>query len=67
MSEVVFTAQVKNLPARVEFDRYVVARECETKLWYYGTYPDEQKAKAVAEEIGNGVVLVGREVEFCNE
>lgn len=67
MSEVVFTAQVKNLPAQAEFEKYVVARECEAELWYYGTYPNEQKAKAVAEEIGNGVVLVRREVELYNE
>lgn len=67
MSEVVFTAQVKNLPAQLEFEKYVVARAFETELWYYGTYPDEQKAKAVAEEIGNGVVLVRREVESCDE
>lgn len=67
MSGIIFAAPIKYLPDQVEFEKYVVARAFETELWYYGTYPDEQKAKAVAEEIGNGVVLVRREVESCDE
>lgn len=36
---------------------YEVARYVEGKLWHYGIYESEKRAKCVAEEIGNGLVL----------
>ena len=42
--------QVYNLPS-IRLDEYVVARECDGKLWYYGTYKTRQKAEEVADEL----------------
>lgn len=36
---------------------YEVARLVDGELWHYGIYESETRAKYVAKEIGNGVVL----------
>ena len=38
-------------------DKFVVARLVEGKLWYYGRYETENRAKEVSEEFENGLVL----------
>ena len=35
----------------------MVARFVDTELWYYGLYDTWERAKEVAKELGNGVVL----------
>lgn len=42
-----------------ETEKYVVARfdEHTNKLWYYGSWPNKDRAEAVASQIGNGVVV----------
>ena len=49
------TVQVKNITEGKE--KYVVARLVSGELWYYGRYDTEQRAKEVAEEFENGIVL----------
>lgn len=48
--------EVNNMPNQTE--KYVVARYSEdtNSLWFWGSWEDEDKAEAVAEEIG-GLVL----------
>lgn len=50
------TVDVKNAP-RTPISGFMVARLVDGELWYYGTYPEKERADSVAVEIGNGVVL----------
>lgn len=54
--EILVTAEIKNITSTSDED-YIVARLVDTELWYYGTYPTAVRAKEVASELGNGVVL----------
>lgn len=47
---------VKNLPEYAIHHTYIVASVCDSNLWFYGTWDDEDKAYEVAEVIG-GVVI----------
>lgn len=38
-------------------DRVMVARLVDSELWFYGLYATWEKAKQVAKDLGNGVVL----------
>lgn len=38
-------------------DNVMVARLVDSELWYYGMYATWERAKEVAKELGNGVVL----------
>lgn len=53
--------EVNNLP-KYDLDRYTVFRLDDGDLWFYGTYENEDRAKEVAHELGNALV-----VEFGNE
>lgn len=53
--------EVNNLPS-YDLDRYTVFRLDDGDLWFYGTYENEDRAKEVAHELGNALV-----VEFENE
>ncbi len=50
------TVEIKNKP-NTEQSGFMVARLVDGELWYYGTYPEKDRADSVAVEIGNGVVL----------
>lgn len=51
-------ANVENLPNH-PLHKWVVARYDNGKLWYWGTWHTDEKARAykVAKELGNGLVL----------
>ena len=57
---------VKNCPVSIieNEDKVMVARLVDSELWYYGMYATWERAKEVAKELGNGVVL---EVEDGND
>lgn len=50
---------VKNCPVNVirSEETVMVARLVDSELWYYGLYATWERAKKVAKELGNGVVL----------
>ena len=50
---------VKNCPVSIigSESTVMVARLVDTELWYYGLYDTWERAKEVAKELGNGVVL----------
>lgn len=50
---------IKNLPAT--YKPYIVARVVDDDLWYWGSWDDEERAHAVANEIG-GIVVYGEEL-----
>lgn len=51
-------ADINNVPEDIEANGYIVARVAEdTKLWWYGIYDTEKRAREVAAELGNGIVL----------
>ena len=56
MSTIKCKVEVKNTPYKKR-QGFMVARKNGTDLWYYGTYESLAKAKRVAEELGNGVIL----------
>ena len=56
LNDFVVIASVKNAPAVIK-SGFVVARQFDGDLWYYGTYETEERAYDVAQELGNGVVL----------
>lgn len=47
---------IKNLPEYAIYHTYIVASVCDSNLWFYGAWDDENKAYEVAEVIG-GVVI----------
>lgn len=54
--------KVLNMPEKRSSGRFMVVRLVDARLWYYGTYPDEEKALQAAIEIGNGLVVKTEEV-----
>lgn len=48
-------ARVNNLPSNIK-EKYIVARDCDGSLWFWGAWDDSFKANNVAVEIG-GVVI----------
>lgn len=50
---------VKNCPVSIieNEDKVMVARLVDSELWYYGLYATWDKAKEVAKELENGVIL----------
>lgn len=52
---------VKNLPS-YDLDCYTVFRLDDGDLWFYGTYENEDRAKEVAKELGNALVVEFDEV-----
>ena len=50
---------VKNCPVSIikTEDKVMVARLVDSELWYYGMYATWERAKEVAKELENGVVL----------
>lgn len=49
-------ANIKNMPDYASEFPYIVAREVEGELWFWGVYEDGERADEVAEQI-NGIVL----------
>lgn len=47
--------KVNNVP-RGKKCKYIVARECDGELWYWGRWDDKEKAAKIAAEIGAIVV-----------
>lgn len=37
-------------------EKYIVARECDSELWFWGEYDNRQKAEITAKQIGGIVV-----------
>lgn len=56
----IYSVNILNLP-KTPREGYVVARTDESKLWYYGTYETEERAREVAVELGNGIVVYAKE------
>lgn len=55
-----YTVNILNLPKEPK-EGYVVARVVDTELWYYGTYETEERAREVALELGNGIIVIAKE------
>jgi hypothetical protein len=49
-------ANIKNMPDYASEFPYIVAREVEGELWFWGVYEDGKRADEVAGQI-NGIVL----------
>lgn len=47
---------INNLPDYYSDYEYIVARDIEGELWYWGAYHDQDRANNIAEDI-NGVVV----------
>lgn len=48
--------EIKNIPAYANDYEFIVAREVDGALWFYGAYADGFKADKVATEVGGVVV-----------
>lgn len=51
--------EIHNAPRYAEEYKYIVAREVNGDLWFWGAYSDVFKADQAAEEI-NGVVITNK-------
>jgi hypothetical protein len=49
--------KVNNLPEYAKDAPYIVAREVDGELWFYGAFPGIYTAMAAEKEIPNGVIL----------
>ena len=50
--------QINNYKSYADQYKYIVARRVDGELWFWGAWNDRDKANDVAEELGNGIVLV---------
>lgn len=50
------TLKINNMPNDTK-DGFMVVRNCDAELWYYGLYDTEERALQAALEIGNGFVV----------
>ena len=48
--------RVENVPAYAYTDKYIVARECDNELWFWGSFEDLRTACKVAQEISGQVI-----------
>lgn len=48
---------VKNLPDHPLGTGYLVVRNCDLVLWYYGFYESYERALMAASELDNGIVF----------
>lgn len=53
--------KVNNMPSYVWDYKYVVAREVDGDLWFWGAYDDLHTATTAANEIGGVVIEVDRD------
>lgn len=51
------TVEIQNVASYAKDYRYIVARNVDGVLWFWGAWNDKNKANAVALELGNGVVV----------
>ena len=62
--KVTVSVEVDNMPANIRTGWMVIRRdEHDAQLWYYGIYPEKEKADIAALEIGNGIVTYITESE----
>ena len=61
MSKAIIRAEVfvNNCPLSLinREETFMVARNVDSELWYYGMYQTFERAKSVAKELENGIVL----------
>ena len=48
---------INNIPEYANEYKYIVASDIDNELWFWGAFNDEDKAYAVASEIGGQVVI----------
>ncbi len=48
--------KVQNVPNYAYEDPFIVCRECDNELWFWGSFPDIRTATKVAIEIGGEVI-----------
>lgn len=56
--EITIMMTVQNVAAYAKNYKYIVARHVDGQLWFWGAWNDRNKANDVAEELGNGVVVI---------
>lgn len=49
--------EIYNLPIYAKGYKYIVARDIDGELWFWGAWDDRNKANEAALELGNGVVI----------
>lgn len=49
--------EINNLPIYAKGYNYIVARDVDGELWFWGAWDDRNKANEAALELGNGVVI----------
>lgn len=54
--QIVSVVRIQNLPAQHQ-KGWIVARQNDGKLWYWGIYDTEDRAEMVAKQLGSGIVL----------
>ena len=47
---------VRNLPS-YELREFTVFRAIDAELWFYGSYETRERAREVALELGNGIII----------
>lgn len=47
--------KINNMPESVK-NPYIVLRQDNGSVWYYGAYNDKRQAESIARDIGNGFV-----------
>lgn len=58
--KVTATIDIQNMPRNINHN-YLVVRQVDGGVWYYGQYDNEKLAKRVATELGNGFVIERKE------
>ena len=49
--------EINHLPIYAKGYNYIVARDVDGELWFWGAWDDRNKANEVALELGKGVVI----------
>ena len=49
--------ELKNVPEYAHHYEFMVCREYDGALWFYGAYSDAWKAEQVCHEIENGIIV----------
>lgn len=56
-----FTVIINNCPEYAKEHKYIIARNDDLQLWFYGAFDDEKEVRHIAKELGdNSIVIINK-------
>ena len=53
-----FTITVNNCPDYAKDHKFIIARNDDNQLWFYGAFDDKTEVNRIAKELGDSVIVI---------